>query len=77
MTEQHPLDEAAGTYESAAEELEQAAAHCRTSAGHARDREVPRMTAHAWAARGHLLAAQAFLDEQARVHATKSVPELP
>ena len=74
MSEQHLLDEAAATYESAADELERAAAHCRTAAGHARDREVPRMTAHAWAARGHVLTAQASLDEQARVHATKSVP---
>jgi hypothetical protein len=74
MTEQHRLEEAAGTYESAVEGLEQAAAHCRTAAGHARDREVPRRTAHAWAARDHLLAVRAFLDEQARVHATKSVP---
>jgi hypothetical protein len=74
VTEQHPLDEAADMYESAAEELRQAAAHCRTAAGHARDRGVPRMTAHAWAARGHLLAVQASLDDQARVHATKSVP---
>lgn len=74
MTEQHPLDEAAASYESAAEELEQAAAHSRTAAGHTHDREFPRMTAHAWAARGHVLAAQTSLDEQARVHATKSVP---
>ena len=69
-----PLDEAAELYERAAAELEQAAAHCRTAAQHARDREVPRMAAHAWAARGHVLEAQAELDEQAREHARRSVP---
>lgn len=70
-----PLDEAAQFYEAAADELERAAAHCRTAAAHARDRLVPRMAAHAWAARGHLLAAQDVLDAQARVHASRSVRE--
>ena len=70
----HPLDDAAATFDAAAEELERAAAHCRTSAQHARDRLVPRMAAHAWAARGHVLAAEEALDSQARTHATKAVP---
>jgi hypothetical protein len=68
------LEEAAGLYESAAEELEQAAKHCRTAARHFRDQEVPRGAAHAWAALGHIRAAEESLDAQARTHAGKSVP---
>ena len=63
---------AAKLYAAAANELDQAAAHCRTAAGHFRDGEVPRATAHAWAARGHLLEAQQSLDEQAREHGRRS-----
>ncbi len=58
--------------EDAAAELEQAVAHCRVAAEHFRNGEVPRATAHAWAARGHLLDAEARLDEQAREHALRS-----
>jgi hypothetical protein len=61
-------------YEEAAAELERALDHCRVAAEHFRNREVPRGTAHAWAVRGHLLNAQARLDEQAREHAARSVP---
>ncbi|CAN5841843.1 hypothetical protein BH18ACT13_BH18ACT13_21430 [soil metagenome] len=61
-------------YDAAAEELEQAAAHCRTAAAHFRNGEVPRGTAHAWAARGHVLAAEESLDAQAREHARRSEP---
>ena len=68
------LDEAARLYDAAAEELEQAAKHCRTAARHFRDQEVPRGAAHAWAAYGHIRAAEESLDEQARAHAGKSVP---
>jgi hypothetical protein len=68
------LEATARLYEEAAEELEQALAHCRVAAQHFRSHEVPRGTAHAWAARGHLLDAQARLDEQAREHAARSVP---
>jgi hypothetical protein len=68
------LEEAARLYDAAAEELEQAAKHCRTAARHFRDEEVPRGAAHAWAALGHLRAAEDSLDEQARAHASKSVP---
>jgi hypothetical protein len=67
-------EEAARLYEAAAEELELAARHCRTTAGHFRDGNVPRAAAHAWAARGHLLAAQESLDAQAREHARRSEP---
>jgi hypothetical protein len=68
------LEAAAGLYNSAAEELEQAAKHCRTAARHFRDQEVPRGAAHAWAALGHIRAAEESLDAQARTHAGKSVP---
>jgi hypothetical protein len=68
------LEEAARLYEVAAEELEQAAKHCRTAARHFRDQEVPRGAAHAWAAYGHIRAAQESLDAQARTHANKSNP---
>jgi hypothetical protein len=68
------LEAAAQLYDAAADELEQAAEHCRTAARHFRDREVPRGAAHAWAAYGHIRAAEASLDEQARAHAGKSNP---
>jgi hypothetical protein len=67
-------DEAAALYDSAAEELDQAAKHCRTAARHFRDREIPRGAPHAWAAFGHIRAAEESLDEQARMHASKSNP---
>ena len=65
---------AAGLFEGAAEELKQAAAHCRTAARHLRDREVPRGASHAWAALGHIRTAETSLDKQARAHASKSNP---
>jgi hypothetical protein len=68
------LEAVARLFEGAAEELDQAAAHCRTAARHFRDRAVPRGAAHAWAALGHIRTAEAFLDEQARTHASKSNP---
>jgi hypothetical protein len=67
-------EEAAALYAAAADELEQAAKHCRTAARHFRDREIPRGAAHAWAAFGHIRAAEESLDAQARTHASKSVP---
>ena len=66
------LEAAAQLYDDAAEQLERAVAHCRTAAGHFRDREVPRGAAHGLAARGHLLEAEVRLDEQARAHAQRS-----
>jgi hypothetical protein len=68
------LEAAARLLEGAAEELELAARHCRTAASHTRAREVPRGAAHAWAAHGHLRAANALLDDQSRIHARKSNP---
>jgi hypothetical protein len=68
------LEEAARLYDAAAEQLEQAAKHCRTAARHFRDQEVPPGTAHAWAAHGHIRAAEDSLDQQARTHAGKSNP---
>jgi hypothetical protein len=68
------LEAAASLFDEAAEELEQAAKHCRTAAGHLRAGEVPRGVAHAWAAHGHARAADELLDEQARMHARKSNP---
>ena len=67
-------DEAAELYDAAAEELEQAAKHCRTAARHFRDREIPRGAAHAWAAFGHIRAAEESLTAQAKAHASKSNP---
>lgn len=65
-------EQAARLYERAAGELQEAVDHCRVAAQHFRDGVVPRAAAHAWAARGHLLEAEALLDEQAREHARHS-----
>jgi hypothetical protein len=69
------LEATAVLYDEAAKQLELAARHCEVAARHFRDGNVPRGAAHAWAARGHALEAQARLDEQAREHASLSVPE--
>jgi hypothetical protein len=66
------LEATAQLYEDTAAELERAVAHCRVAAEHFRSGEVPRGAAHAWAARGHLVEAEARLDEQAREHARRS-----
>jgi hypothetical protein len=68
------LQESARLYEDAAAELELAAQHCRTAAGHFRNSEVPRGAAHAWSAQGHVHEAQERLSRQARMHAGKSTP---
>jgi hypothetical protein len=68
------LEAAARLYEEAAEELDRGAAHARRAAEHFRAGDVPRGTAHAWAARGHLLAAGRSLDEQAEEHRLRSQP---
>jgi len=65
------MEVAAALYDAAAAELDQAAAHCRTAA---REQEVPRGAAHAWAALGHIRAAEESLDAQARTHAARSNP---
>jgi hypothetical protein len=75
MAPNEDLAAAASLFEQAADELELAARHCRTAAGHMREREVPRGAAHAWAAHGHVVRAEALLDEQARMHAEKSNPD--
>jgi 1-aminocyclopropane-1-carboxylate deaminase/D-cysteine desulfhydrase-like pyridoxal-dependent ACC family enzyme len=68
------MEEAAKLYDAAAEELEQAVAHCRTAARHFRDGVVPRGAAHAWAAFGHIKTAEESLEAQARAHAERSNP---
>ena len=66
------MEAAAQLYDTAADELEKAAAHARVAAQHFREREIPRGGAHAWATRGHMLAAQQALDEQALEHRLRS-----
>ena len=75
MSTNEKMEEAAKLYDAAAEELEQAVAHCRTAARHFREDVVPRGAAHAWAALGHIKAAEESLDVQARAHARASNPE--
>jgi hypothetical protein len=74
LTPEDRLEQAVAFHEAAAAELELAAKHCRTAAAHFADREVPRAAAHAWAALGHIRAAEHSLDEQARMHASASRP---
>ena len=74
MAKSDDLEVSAGLFDSAAEELERAAEHCRTAASHFRDGEVPRGAAHAWAAVGHIREAEESLQAQARMHAGKSTP---
>jgi hypothetical protein len=66
------LEAAAQLFDAAAEELDKAAAHARRAAEHLRNGEVPRGGAHAWATRGHVLAAEQSLDEQALEHRLRS-----
>jgi hypothetical protein len=67
-----PRAEAAELYDEAAKELDLAARHCEVAARHFRAGDVPRGSAHAWAARGHVLEAEELLDEQAREHSRRS-----
>ncbi|HEX4678701.1 MAG TPA: hypothetical protein VH210_05810 [Gaiellaceae bacterium] len=69
---QQRLEAAAQLFDAAADELEKAAAHAQRAAEHLRDGEIPRGGAHAWATRGHLLAAEKSLDEQALEHRLRS-----
>ena len=66
------LQAAAGLFDAAAVELEQAAAHARRAGEHFRTGEVPRATAHAWATLGHVRAAEDSLLRQARDHRERS-----
>jgi hypothetical protein len=75
LTLSDPRAEAARLYEQAADELELAAQHARVAARHLREDEVPRSGAHAWAAHGHELLAQALLSQTARLHAARARPE--
>jgi hypothetical protein len=68
------LEATARLYEEVAGELDLAAKHCRTAAGHFRNNEVPRGAAHAWAAQGHVLESQERMRRQAREHADRSTP---
>ena len=74
VSSEERLEAAAKLFDAAAEELERAVAHCRTAARHFRDGVVPRGAAHAWAAFGHVKAAEESLEAQARTHAEKSNP---
>lgn len=47
--------ESAAMCERTADQLERAVRHCHTTVGHFRSKEMPRGTAHAWAAYGHIL----------------------
>jgi hypothetical protein len=74
---QQRLEAAAALYDEAAAELDRAAAHARVAARHFRDGDVPRGAAHAWATRGHVLAAQEALDRQALEHRHRAqLPEV-
>jgi lactoylglutathione lyase len=67
------LEEAARLYDRAADELERGAAHARRAAVHFRNGDVPPGGAHAWATRGHVLAAEQALDEQALQHRLRAL----
>jgi len=67
------LEAAALLFESAADELELAGAHARRAAEHFRAGEVPRGTAHAWAAFGHVRTAEERLVVQAQEHRQRSL----
>jgi lactoylglutathione lyase len=72
------LEAAAQLFDAAASELERGAAHARRAAVHFRNGDVPPAAAHAWATRGHVLAAEHALDEQALGHRLRafSSPEI-
>jgi len=67
-------EDVARTYEVVAEELDKAAAHCRTAAQNYRHGQVPRGAAHAWSAFGHVTEAVDVLKAEAREHAKRSNP---
>lgn len=66
-------EEAARRYQRSAEELNAAADHLRIAAEHFTSKEVPRGCAHAFAAYGHMLNGHRLLDENAVLHASKSL----
>ena len=67
------LEAAASLFDSAADELDLAGAHARRAAEHFRAGDVPRATAHAWAALGHLKTGEDRLVVQAREHRQRSL----
>ena len=67
-----PREEQAVRFERIAEELESATMHCRTTARHFREGEIPRAGAHALAVHGHLLRARSLFEEAALDHAGHS-----
>lgn len=69
------FEQLAQDYEALAQELEQALAHCHTAARHARNQEIPRVCAHAFAAEGHMHNAQQQLKNLAQLHAQKARPD--
>jgi len=71
-TREKRLAAAAELYDFAGEQLDKAAAHARRAGEHVRNGEVPRGTAHAWAALGHVKVAEDRLFQQARDHSERS-----
>ena len=67
------LEDAARLYDRAADELERGAAHARRAGVHFRNGDVAPGAAHAWATRGHVLAAGQALDEQALQHRLRAL----
>ena len=68
------LNRTAADLAAVAEELDRAASHARTAAGHFRDGVVPRGCAHIVSVEGHLLNARSVLDRVAIAHAAHSTP---
>ena len=70
---QEALEATARLHDAGALELDKATQHGRRAAEHFPSGEVPRRTAHAWAALGPVLEAEESLHHQARGHATRSL----
>lgn len=74
---QHDLaqdfDVAVENFKAAAETLERAAAHCRIASKHFTDRDVRSGCAHAFAALGEIAMAREAIDQNAKIHASKSL----
>ncbi|GAC1546290.1 MAG: hypothetical protein NVS2B7_21370 [Herpetosiphon sp.] len=67
-------NDVAQRYREAAAELQIAAQHLNTAAQHMDRRDVPRTTAHAFAALGHIHRTDDIIKQLAMLHATKSSP---
>jgi len=68
------LNRTAADLDAVVDELERAARHARTAAGHFRDGLVPRGCAHILSVEGHLLNARGLLGRVAIAHAAHSTP---